>query len=75
MAGAILNYPAEQFGAMGDKVLYIEENFSSGKESIKSHLLIMPELDSLKIMFNRLGVYNVKSYRRRNFRFKNSQVT
>lgn len=56
MAGAILNYPAERFGAMGDKVLYIEENFSSGRESVKSHLLIMPELDSLKIMFDRLGV-------------------
>lgn len=56
MVGAILNYPAEQFGAMGDKVLYIEENFFSGEESIKSHLLIMPEMDSLDIMFNRLGV-------------------
>lgn len=56
MVGAILNYPAEQFGAMGDKVLYIEENFFSGEESIKSHLLIMPELDSLDIMFKRLGV-------------------
>lgn len=56
MVGAILNYPAEQFGAMGDKVLYIEENFFSQEESIKSHLLIMPELDSLEIMFKRLGV-------------------
>jgi len=56
MVGAILNYPAELFGAMGDKVLYIEENFFSGAESIKSHLLIMPELDSLNIMFKRLGV-------------------
>lgn len=56
MVGAILNYPAEQFGVMGDKVLYIEENFFSTKNSIKSHLLIMPELDSLNIMFKRLGV-------------------
>lgn len=56
MAGAILNYPAELFGAMGDKVLYIEENFSSGDESIKSHLLIMPEPHSLKLMLERLGV-------------------
>lgn len=56
MVGAILNYPAEMFGAMGDKVLYIEENFFTTEESIKSHLLIMPELDSLHIMFERLGV-------------------
>lgn len=56
MVGAILNYPAELFGAMGDKVLFIEENFFSGEDSIKSHLLIMPELDSLEIMLKRLGV-------------------
>jgi chemotaxis protein CheC len=56
MVGAILNYPAELFGAMSDKVLYIEENFFSGEDSIKSHLLIMPELDSLEIMLKRLGV-------------------
>jgi chemotaxis protein CheC len=56
MVGAILNYPAELFGAMGDKVLYIEENFFSGEDSIKSHLLIMPELESLEIMLKRLGV-------------------
>lgn len=56
MVGAILNYPAEQFGVMGDKVLYIQENFSTAENSIKSHLLIMPELDSLEIMFKRLGV-------------------
>lgn len=56
MAGAILNYPAELFGAMSDKVLYIEENFFSGEDSIKSHLLIMPELDSLEIILKRLGV-------------------
>jgi chemotaxis protein CheC len=56
MVGAILNYPAEQFGAMGDKVLYIEEKFTREDESIKSHLLIMPELDSLNLMFERLGV-------------------
>lgn len=56
MVGAILSYPAEIFGAMGDKLLYIEENFSSGDESIKSHLLIMPEPLSLKLMLERLGV-------------------
>lgn len=56
MVGAILNYPAEIFGAMGDKLLCIEENFSSGDESIKSHLLIMPEPFSLKLILERLGV-------------------
>jgi chemotaxis protein CheC len=56
MVGAIISFPAAQFGAMGDKVLYIEENFLSAGNSIKSHLLIMPELESLEIMLKRLGV-------------------
>ncbi|HEX3027411.1 MAG TPA: chemotaxis protein CheC [Clostridia bacterium] len=56
MVGAILSYPAAMFGMMGDKVLFIEEDFFSGIENIKSHLLIMPEMESLEIMLNRLGV-------------------
>ena len=56
MLGAILSFPAAMFGAMGEHVLYIEEDFSSGSESIRSHLLIMPEMESLQIILNRLGV-------------------
>ena len=56
MVGAIISFPAAQYGAMGDKVLYIEENFLSAGNSIKSHLLIMPELESLEIILKRLGV-------------------
>ncbi len=56
MAGAILNYPAEMFGAMSDRLIYIEENFFKGDESVKSHLLIMPKPDSLKLILSRLGV-------------------
>lgn len=56
MVGAILSYPAAQFGEMGDKLLLIEENFHSRQESVKSHLLIMPEMNSLDIILNKLGV-------------------
>lgn len=56
MAGAILSYPAAQFGAMGDKLLFIEEDFLSGESEIKSHLLIMPELKSLQLIMESLGV-------------------
>lgn len=56
MVGAILSYPAAIFGMMGDTVLYIEEDFLSTQESIKSHLIIMPEVDSLQIILKRLGV-------------------
>ncbi len=56
MAGAILSYPAASFGMMGEKLLFIEENFLSGEESIKSHLLIMPEPSSLSLIMESLGV-------------------
>lgn len=55
MVGAILSYPAAEFGIMGDKLLFIEENFISGKESIRSHLLIMPDTDSLDKILKILG--------------------
>ncbi len=56
MVGAILSYPAAQFGTMGDKLLFIEEDFLSGGTSIKSHLLIMPEPKSLETILSSLGV-------------------
>lgn len=56
MVGAILSYPAAQFGAVGDQLLFIEENFLSGDSQIKSHLLIMPEPKSLEAIMTSLGV-------------------
>lgn len=56
MVGAILSYPAAYFGIMGDKLLFIEEDFLSGANKIKSHLLIMPEPKSLELILESLGV-------------------
>lgn len=56
MVGAILSYPAAQFGQMSDKLLFIEEDFISGAKTIKSHLLIMPDLPSLEKILESLGV-------------------
>jgi len=56
MVGAILSYPAAQFGTMGEQLLFIEENFLSGESKIKSHLLIMPEPKSLDTILESLGV-------------------
>jgi len=56
MVGAILGYPAAQFGEMGDRLLFIEENFFSGQNRIKSHLLIMPKPDSLDRILKHMGV-------------------
>ncbi len=56
MAGAILSVPAIELGMSGDKVLYIEEDFIGSTESVKSCMLLIPEMDSLKIIMERLGI-------------------
>lgn len=56
MVGAILSYPAAAFGMMGEKLLFIEENFVSGEDNIASHLLIMPEPSSLQLIMESLEV-------------------
>lgn len=54
MAGAIMSYPASLFGMRGDKVLIIKEDFI-GQERITSHLVMMPDEDSLDIILKSLG--------------------
>ncbi|HAN21722.1 MAG: hypothetical protein A2Y15_00535 [Clostridiales bacterium GWF2_36_10] len=55
MAGAIMNVPASIFGMTGDKVLMIQEDFI-GEERITSHLIMIPEIESLNLIFRSLGV-------------------
>lgn len=56
MAGAILSYPAALFGTIGDKVLYIEEDFIRDNDEIRGHFLIMPNPESLSKILECLGV-------------------
>ena len=56
MAGALLSVPIIRFGAVGDKVLFIEENFRSAAESIMSHVILFAEMDSLNLMLRKLGL-------------------
>lgn len=55
MAGAIMSVPASIFGMTGDKVLMIQEDFL-GAEHVTSHLIMIPEKDSLSLIFKSLGV-------------------
>ena len=57
MAGAILSVPAIQFGKIGEKVLFIEEEFIGGDgENVNSYLILIPEIDSLHKILKILGV-------------------
>lgn len=54
MAGAIMSFPASLFGMSGDKVLLIQEDFS-GAERITSHLIMLPDNESLDKILRTLG--------------------
>lgn len=56
MVGAILSVPAIEFAAVSDKVLFIDESFVIGNQSIRSNMILIPEIDSLAVMLKRLGV-------------------
>ncbi len=56
MAGALLSVPIIQFGTVGDKVLFIEENFQSGTESVMSHMILFAEMHSLDLILEKLGL-------------------
>jgi chemotaxis protein CheC len=55
MVGAVLSYPAAIFGTIGDKVLFVKEDFDSSDDKITCHLLIIPLPDSLEFVLKRLG--------------------
>ncbi len=56
MAGAILSVPAIQYASLGDKVLFIDDNFKISSGSIKSNMILIPEMDSLGKLFGKLGI-------------------
>lgn len=56
MAGAILSVPAIEFAKLGNKVLFVDDSFSIGEDIIKSKMILVPEMDSLYLLFKKLGV-------------------
>ncbi len=56
MAGALLSVPIIKFGTVGDKVLFIEENFQSPTQSVMSHMILFAEMKSLNLMLSKLGL-------------------
>lgn len=56
MAGAILSVPAIEFAQVGDRVIFIDDNFKISNDEIKSNMILIPEMESLSLLFNKLGV-------------------
>lgn len=56
MAGALMSVPVIEFGAVGDSVMFIEEHFSAEENHLRSNMIMFAEIDTLKIIMERLGL-------------------
>jgi chemotaxis protein CheC len=58
MAGAIFSVPSIEFAKVGNKVLFIDDSFGINRNSdeIKSNMILIPEMQSLNKLFEKLGV-------------------
>lgn len=56
MAGAIMSVPAIEFANVGDKVIFIDDHFKISDGEVKSNMILIPEMDSLALLFSKLGV-------------------
>ena len=56
MAGALMSVPIIEFGAIGDKVMFIEESFSGGGSDLRSNVVMFAQMDTLKLIMERLGL-------------------
>lgn len=56
MAGAILSVPAIEFGKVADKVIFIESVFHADNIEISGYFILVPNIDSFKVIFNLLGI-------------------
>jgi chemotaxis protein CheC len=56
MLGAVMSVPVIEFGEVGDKLLCIDKSIEIGGVSVKSNMLLIPTVDSLVLLFERLGI-------------------
>lgn len=56
MLGAIMSVPIIEFSQVGDKVLFINDGFLIDGVDIKSNIILIPEMESLNTLMEKLGV-------------------
>ncbi|MEG0752298.1 MAG: chemotaxis protein CheC [Angelakisella sp.] len=56
MVGAMLSVPMIHYANVSDKVIFIEDKFRSEDKNAVSHILLMPEVESLTAIMNKLGL-------------------
>ncbi|WP_312693459.1 chemotaxis protein CheC [Caproiciproducens sp.] len=56
MVGAILSVPAIEMGSVSDKIIFIEDDFLSGKDNVTANMLLVPSIESLNRLMEKLGI-------------------
>ena len=56
MVGAILSVPAIHYANISDQIIYIEDEFHSMEENLTSHILMIPDVNSLGKIMTNLGI-------------------
>ncbi|MDR0821264.1 MAG: chemotaxis protein CheC [Oscillospiraceae bacterium] len=56
MLGAVMSVPITLFGEVGDKLLCINKTIQIDDHEYKSNMLLIPTVESLSVLFSRLGV-------------------
>ena len=52
----VLKHAADRFDSIGHQVIYIDENLYIGDTEIKSSMILILQIDSLKKLFVKLGI-------------------
>lgn len=56
MAGAMLSVPAIYYANISDKIILIEDEFGHVSRELSSHILLIPEVESLRKIMESLGL-------------------
>lgn len=56
MSGALLDAVTAEFSEAADKVIFIREKYFCQDETVYSHMLLLPSVESLKILLKRFGL-------------------
>jgi Chemotaxis protein CheC, inhibitor of MCP methylation len=56
MVGALLSVPAIEMSSVSDEIIFIEGDFLSGKKEVSANMLLVPTMDSLNRLMQKLGI-------------------
>ena len=56
MVGALLSAPAIEMRTVSDKIIFIQEDFLSSADDITSNMMLIPSMESLDRLMQKLGI-------------------